>query len=316
MGGAQTFILIMAAVFIGVILLAVIVKMREVRVASKWPQTIGEIVESAIEAREKSNMDGATTTANYPSIVYKYEVQGKEYIGKRISVGEQAPDFELQATIAKYPVGRTVPVYYNPGNPKDAVLERDLPPDFGKGLSCILLFFVIGAVVFAVGVDRIPQLIGKIFANAEDDRLVALIGGMGMFTALLTLVMELQVRATLKWPYAPGRIVSAGVQKYREGGVGARGPMYRSKVVYKYQVAGNNYKSDQVSLGMVTSWNSAMAAGKATSKYKAGDAIQVYYNPDKPSEAVLERNFKGRYILWALAAGLLALALKVALGSH
>src|SRR5262245_35422989 len=162
MGEFQIFILIGAGVFIGIILLATIVKLRQQKIASKWPQTSGQVVQSKIEAREKRNMDGGTTTGNYPLVVYEYEIEGKKYTCKKISVGEEAADFMVQETIAKYPVGMTVPVYYNPANPREAVLERDLPTGFGKGLGCIILFFVIVAAFLILGENGVEDWLTRV----------------------------------------------------------------------------------------------------------------------------------------------------------
>jgi len=315
MGEFQTFILIGAAVFIGIILIATIVKLREQKIASKWPQTSGLVVQSKIEAREKRNMDGGTTTGNYPLVVYEYEIGEKKYTGKKISVGEEAPDFMLEETIAKYPAGITVPVYYNPANPRQAVLERDLPTDFSKGLSCILLFFIIGAAFLILGEGGVEHLLSKLTPDATNVKLVALVGCMGLFVTIFAISMELRIRATHQWPVASGQIVSSAIQEYNDGAAN-RGSkrMYRLKVVYEYQIGGRKYKSDQLTQGEKFGSASREAVGLSASKYKVGDTVQVYYNPKNPSEAVLNRNPKSRIIIWLLAVALLGLAFLIATG--
>jgi hypothetical protein len=315
MGEFQVFILIGAGVFIGIILLATIVKLRQQKIASKWPQTSGQVVQSKIEAREKRNMDGSTTTGNYPLVVYEYEIDGKKYTCKKISVGEEAADFMLQETIAKYPVGITVPVYYNPGNPRQAVLERDLPTGFGKGLGCILLFFVIVAAFLILGEKGVEDWLTRVTPQFTNVKLAALVGAMGAFVAALAISMELQIRAANQWPTASGKIMSSGTQEYRDSGADhSRLKMYRSKVVYEYHVAGQKYTSDKITQGEKLGSSSQSLAGRTASKYKVGDSVQVYYNPKNPSEAILNRTPTSRLIVWLLAAGLLGLAFLIATG--
>jgi hypothetical protein len=49
----------------------------------------------------------------------------------RVSIGEDRGNFQVIETIAKYPAGAIVMVYYNPLHPHEAVLERDLPQGLG-----------------------------------------------------------------------------------------------------------------------------------------------------------------------------------------
>ena len=64
---------------------------------------------------------------NFADIVYEYSVAGRKLRNNRVSIGEDLGNFQVAETIAKYPVGTVVTVYYNPLHPDQAVLERDLP---------------------------------------------------------------------------------------------------------------------------------------------------------------------------------------------
>ena len=48
-------------------------------------------------------------------------------VGKRVSLAELIAGLQAKETIARYPVGTSVPVYYDPANPSEAVIERDMP---------------------------------------------------------------------------------------------------------------------------------------------------------------------------------------------
>ena len=95
---------------------------------------------------------------NYANIIYEYSVAGQKLRNNRVSIGEDRGNFEVAETIAKYPVGAIVTVYYNPLHPKEAVLERDLP----KGLwGCLGIGTVIVlAIVFgsAFGLNKLSRI--------------------------------------------------------------------------------------------------------------------------------------------------------------
>ncbi|NRD49565.1 DUF3592 domain-containing protein [Corallococcus exiguus] len=62
---------------------------------------------------------------------YAYEVDGRAYVGDTLSnaskrellIWNSQPSPELTRYLARYPVGATVPVHYNPGAPQRSVLE-------------------------------------------------------------------------------------------------------------------------------------------------------------------------------------------------
>jgi hypothetical protein len=61
-------------------------------------------------------------------VVYRYEVNGKTYQSRTIKAGYQFMNGrvtgETQATVARYPVGASVMVYYDPENPSESALGR------------------------------------------------------------------------------------------------------------------------------------------------------------------------------------------------
>ena len=61
-------------------------------------------------------------------MVYQYEVNGQSYQGQRIKASDKFMSIrisgEAQATVARYPAGSRVTVYYDPNNPSESALER------------------------------------------------------------------------------------------------------------------------------------------------------------------------------------------------
>ena len=123
------------ALFPGLIIFAAIYKYIEVSQAARWPSTPGRVVVSTSEMRDVRSggpSSNDTEPRNFAKIVYEYTIAGRKYQCDRVSIGENMGNFEVAETIARYPKGKSVTVYYNPDKRSQAVLERDLPPGFGR----------------------------------------------------------------------------------------------------------------------------------------------------------------------------------------
>lgn len=81
------------------------------------------------------------------TIQYRYQVEGKEYIGDTITAGFPNIVDRLSTAenlLKEYPVGKEVSVYYNPKSPSDSSLQT------GKVIP-IAGYFLIGFIVFLAG---------------------------------------------------------------------------------------------------------------------------------------------------------------------
>jgi hypothetical protein len=81
------------------------------------------------------------------SVAYQYRVHNELFTGKRIFFGDElATSFENYAVdrVARYPVGVTIAVVYNPLHPEQCVLERIPWPSIVFGA-----FGLVGLLVFA-----------------------------------------------------------------------------------------------------------------------------------------------------------------------
>lgn len=92
-------------------------------VAKRWDQTVGTIVSTSIQVRRV----GSTRTET-PVVTYAYHVNGTAYQGGTVRVIDDRQRARLAGdasrTIARYPVGSTVTVFYDPADPSRAALER------------------------------------------------------------------------------------------------------------------------------------------------------------------------------------------------
>jgi hypothetical protein len=91
--------------------------------AQTWASTMGTVLMSNIQVKRTGN-----SRSEVPAVIYQYEVNGTAYQGKTIKAGEGFFSIrfmgDAQKTIARYPSGAQVMVYYNPENPSESALER------------------------------------------------------------------------------------------------------------------------------------------------------------------------------------------------
>ncbi len=121
----------------------------------------------------------------------------------------------------------------------------------------------------------------------------------GICCLILSGYFYIQESATLSWPSTQG-IVTESFVKLLHSSRGRNS--IRPTVVYAYVVNERQYVSSNRGYGIVAGpqyW-----AGEIVAKYPVGGVVTVYYDPNNPSDAVLE---VGRGWAWPLtaAAGLL-----------
>jgi hypothetical protein len=68
-------------------------------------------------------------------------------------------------------------------------------------------------------------------------------------------------------------------------------------VQYSYQVSGQPYRSTKPAPGPEVG---GTGAGKVVARYPAGAQVMVFYNPQNPAEAVLERKAPAQWLMWLL----------------
>ncbi len=109
-----------------------------------WQSTTGRIIASSVEIRHGTSSEGGRTTSHYPVIAYEYQVNGQRIYGQRLAFGGEVgygSRTTAENIVAKYVPGSNVPVYYNPENPNDAVLEMRAGMA-SNIMGCVALFIV------------------------------------------------------------------------------------------------------------------------------------------------------------------------------
>lgn len=92
--------------------------------------------------------------------------------------------------------------------------------------------------------------------------------------------------AAQSWPKTKGVVLSSRVESRRSGTSTSTYPV----VLYRYEVAGKTHQSQTIRAGdKFMSVRIIGQAQKTVDRYPVGAKITVYYNPDDPTDAALER---------------------------
>ena len=90
--------------------------------SKKWPSVAGVVVNARLETLSNRQL-----REYRPEISYTYTLNSTEFTSSRVTFGDflysSFARGASQRRVAKYPVGSTVCVFYDPGDPREAVLE-------------------------------------------------------------------------------------------------------------------------------------------------------------------------------------------------
>ena len=296
----------------GMLSLITFVKWREVQALSRWLPTPGKIISSRVEAREVrssgSGSDSTDTTEmrNFPAITFEYKVGGRKFQSSRYSVKENLGNFEVRETLAQFPRGAEVTVFYNPADPSKAVIERTMPDGAFKFMFQLSAGLVIGAAVLVFSVGGVLEAIRPHLPKPQNLGAGALLLFMGLFALRMGFAQKSLAEQAAKWPVAAGRVESSGLQALRNYSSYRRWrTVFKSRIVYSYGVAGQRYSADRVTFGATVTASLPGLVGGQARNYVEGSKVDVHYDPANPGSAVLECRVRGLWLLWACAAGFL-----------
>jgi hypothetical protein len=302
---------------LGLILAAATYKSLQVRAAREWPSTAGKVVVSKAEVRKVKVIDGDREEGhrfeerNFANVVYEYSVAGKKLRNNRVSISEDRGNFQVAETIAKYPVGAVVTVFYNPLHPDQAVLERDLPKGMWGCLgigTAIVLAIVFGS---AVGLHQITEFVSTRTPQHGNSAAAVAFAAFGTAVALFALVLHRQASLAMKWPVVSGTIKLSDIEQYRaapEDGSSRSRTMYQRRVSYTYKYNNLTYTNVHASLASNVASTSSWLVRKSTTDYQNGATVKVSVNPGNPSEATLEPRTGFVWLLWLVAAAIWGVA--------
>ena len=133
------------------------------------------------------------------------------------------------------------------------------------------------------------------------------LGGFGVVFILVSLLAATtaikdwrRFRESDNWVPATAQIVSGNVSAQR----GSKYTTYEVNIRYTYAVLGQNYESGQLSFGSEgTGHDTRKRAEKVIARYPAGSQVTIYYDPNNPQQAVLERKYDSTGAIIAMIFG-------------
>src|SRR5215510_15286921 len=108
--------------------------------------------------------------------------------------------------------------------------------------------------------------------------------------------MRRKMAAVSQWPSTMGTVMNSTIEWRSSSDSGSTAyPV----VQYSYQVNGQPYQSSKLAPGPEMGGTGAQ---KVVAMYPAGAQVMVFYNPQNPAEAVLERKARAQWFMWLMLA--------------
>lgn len=105
-----------------------------------------------------------------------------------------------------------------------------------------------------------------------------------------------KMNAIQGWSSTMGTVSNSYLERRRSS---KGGSVNYPVVQYSYQVGGQSYQGRKIAPGMEVG---GTGAGKVTGRYPVGAQVMVFYDPQNPSDAVLERKAHAQWVMWLVLA--------------
>lgn len=113
----------------------------------------------------------------------------------------------------------------------------------------------------------------------------------GIFLGIIVSTQR-KMNAIQSWSSTMGTVSNSYLERRRSS---KGGSVNYPVVQYSYQVGGQAYHGSKIAPGMEVG---GTGAGKVVERYPAGAQVMVFYDPQNPSDAVLERKAHAQWVMW------------------
>jgi hypothetical protein len=304
---------------LSVMLIVMIVnKLLQLRSAAHWPQAAGRIVKSDVVASHQRRIDEATEVVNLPAIEYEFSANGRNHVGRRIGIGEDSGGANTEATLARYPVGAAVAVYYDPADPENCVLERGTPgvqmQGCGTTLTSIAFIGAGGYWLYA----HFDSVVAPLWAT-NSGRIVIIASIVGLLCLMAFFGSLIIIANQKKAPLAAvtGKVVESRTQSYSRRAVNNYRTVYVPVVEYAYSVNGHEFRNRVISDDN-SAEDSNADAEKIAARYPKDKVVRVFYDPENPGNATLTEpaTYQPNWVALAVSAASLVVVIYFGGFSH
>lgn len=115
-----------------------------------------------------------------------------------------------------------------------------------------------------------------------------------IFLAIIFFIRR-RMATVSQWPSTMGTVNASYLERRRSSN--NSGSTNYPVVHYSYQVAGQTHQGTKIAPGPEVG---GTGAGKVVERYPAGAQVMVFYNPQTPTDAVLETKAPAQWIMWLI----------------
>ena len=200
----SVFLIFLGLAFV-ILLIIFASRVLDARKAATWKQTEARILSSSAETVERHFDGEPPQEIVQPAVHYEFSVNGRTYRGTRIDVGGEGGG--VDAVLARYQPGMTVPVFYDPADPSNCSLERENPREMISGCAALI------AIVAAVGVVLYWTVKTAYHVLARNPRAYPHLAIIATFVGVLGVMAFFGSRRMGRDPNARGVVVSVNSQQ-------------------------------------------------------------------------------------------------------
>lgn len=130
-------------------------------------ETRGEVLDNNIN--EYVSEQGQTTSIRYAvSLEYEYQVDGQTYTSQNIYPSDRdvisfSDQYSADQYLNEYSVGDALTIYYQPDDPEESYVEKDVP-GLILPIFMFIIFFIGGTVFILLGL----YMLRAVFKDSED----------------------------------------------------------------------------------------------------------------------------------------------------
>jgi len=118
--------------------------------------------------------------------------------------------------------------------------------------------------------------------------ILVFLGG-GIYLIYRSVKDKQKAKLSLSWPSTVGKVIESRVVESHSTSDGDTTTTYKPYVKYEYQVVGETFTSDKLSIGPAVSTSNYRKSQEKVNRMPVGSTLTVFYNPDDPTDAVLEQ---------------------------
>jgi hypothetical protein len=284
----------------------------QMQAARSWDKVEGVITVSEVNqppAHVSDDLNDAT-----PVIRYCYRADGQDLEGDQVAIGGQPLMTRVLAgkLTARYPVGAHVDVHIDPNNPKNALLEPGRASNIAGLLAFTVTFGFAAAILVAHSIAGHVLYTGNgvpLFAFAMPA--LALLGA--VFSVLAFVRGRRLASASARWPTVAGIVTTSGVieEQIEDTSNDDKSRIrkisrYQVDLRYAYRVGKRDFVGTAANWGWTAVYGLRELAEKAAGQYLQGQPVTVYYDPERPGNAVLEPDSRQGSLAPLIAAAICA----------